>query len=436
MKDIRKYFKYLFSLERSSMKYNLKNISFLLEAAGNPHLKTKFIHIAGTNGKGGTASFLASILTEHGLKTGLYTSPHILRFNERIRINGKAIPDSYVIGYLDNYKKVIEKIKPSFFEVNTAIALKYFAYKHVDIAVIESGLGGKLDSTNIIKPELIILTQIAIDHTDYLGNTLEKIAVEKIGIVKPGIDVVISDTNKRLKKLFISKIEPSRLYFLDNHVSTISVNNKSRDANCFKLAYGNNSFSINLSSPLPGNYQVRNIAAAVFGALKYFENNKLKFKPANTKRAVRNVKINTGYRCRFEAVKKNNINYILDISHNPAGIKSALSNFMKAKPDIIIFAMMNDKDYKEGINEILKTGSKIVFTQPNYKRAIPAEVLYGYAKKSKYTPVNNIYYKVKVSDAIELAKYSAGSDGVVLFIGSFFLISEAIKELKIQKLFK
>ena len=216
MKDIREYFKYLYTLERSSMKYDLKNISLLLKELGNPHRNTKYIHIAGTNGKGAVASFLSSILTEYGFKTGLFTSPHILRFNERIRINGKTIPDSYIKTFLDENKKMIEKVMPSFFEVNTAIALKYFSDKKADIAIIETGLGGRLDSTNVIIPELIIITQIGIDHTDYLGKTLVSIAKEKMGIIKSGIDVVVSDTNKELRKLFEKKVTNMlRLKLLD-----------------------------------------------------------------------------------------------------------------------------------------------------------------------------------------------------------------------------
>jgi dihydrofolate synthase/folylpolyglutamate synthase len=419
------------------MKYDLNNIRRLLEALGNPHVKTKFIHIAGTNGKGGTASFLASILMEHGLKTGLFTSPHILRFNERIRINGKTISDNYIKRFLDNSKKVIEEIKPSFFEVNTAIAFKYFENRKVDIAVVEAGLGGRLDSTNIITPELIIITQIGIDHTEYLGNTLKDIAKEKLGIVKPGIDVIVSDTNKNLTNIFISKIEPARLHFLDKHFTFHSIYNKSIDNKYyFKRSNKNKVNNLMLSSPLPGNYQVRNIAAALLGAEIFLENNNLEFRLRNTKKAIRNVKTNTGYRCRFEILKKDNINYILDISHNPAGIQSALNNFSSLKPDVIIFGMMNDKDYKKSIINILRTKKTIIFTQPDYKRAIPANELWKYAKSSKYGRNGVIYKTCKVSDAVKLAKQLAGKNGNVLIIGSFFLISEAIKNLRIQKLFR
>jgi dihydrofolate synthase / folylpolyglutamate synthase len=435
MNDIRKYFNYLFGLERSSMKYNLSNISKLLKAEGNPHYKTKYIHIAGTNGKGGTASFLSSILTEHGLKTGLFTSPHILRFNERIRTNGKTISDSYIKKYLERNKNIIKAIKPSFFEVNTAIALKYFADKKTDIAVIEAGLGGRLDSTNVINPELIIITQIEIDHTDYLGNTIENIAKEKLGIVKPGIDVIINDTNNNLRKIFISKIKPSRLFFLDKQIKIFrfkSVNRKVK----YLLKRKSGGKQLSVYSPLPGSYQARNLAAAILAAEMYLGKIKRKLDLALVKKALSNLVINTGYRCRLETIKLGMVNFILDVSHNPAGIKSALDNFSDNTPEVIIFAMMNDKDYKKAIHIILRTGSRVIFTQPEYKRAVPATELYKYANKSKYKRNENLYLTENVSDAIRLSKIYTGKKGTILIIGSFFLVSDAIKNLSIQKLFR
>ena len=276
MKDIRQYFNYLYTLERSSMKYDLKNIRKLLNGLGNPHHKAKYIHIAGTNGKGAVASFIASIFKEHGIKTGLYTSPHILRFNERIRINGKEISNSYIKTFFDENKKLIEKVKPSFFEVSTAIALKYFSDKKADIAVIETGLGGRLDSTNIINPELIIITQIGIDHSDYLGNTLIAIAKEKMGIVKQGIEVIVSDTNKELRNLFIKRISKEYLYLQDKFVKTKIIKKRTNGTEFeTDIRLNNKKYSFKSSSPLSGLYQVRNISTALLAMLIYFEDNKL-----------------------------------------------------------------------------------------------------------------------------------------------------------------
>lgn len=436
LENIRKYFNYLYSLERSSMKYDLKNIRMLLKALGNPHEEIKFIHIAGTNGKGGTASFLASILTEHSLKTGLFTSPHILRYNERIRINGKTIPNSYIKSFLDRNKGLIKKIKPSFFEVNTAIAFRYFADKKVDAAVIETGLGGRLDSTNIVSPELVIITQIGIDHTDYLGNTLREIAKEKLGIVKPGIDVIVSDANTELKKIFRQKIKPEHLLYLDDIAGSGAVQETEKEtkfSSRINLRGGKYRFSI--VSPLPGTYQLRNINTAVIAALLFLKNTNTRYSLSAVYKGIKKVRQNTGYMGRFESFKINGVNFILDVSHNPAGIKTALSNFRKSKPDIIIFAMMSDKDYKSSIKLLINKGDKIIFTQPAYKRAIPAAELYNYSLKIKPHKKSKFQLSKNVRDAITQVKKTAGKRQTVLIIGSFFLVSEAIKALKIQKHF-
>ncbi len=431
MKSITEYLKYLYRLERSSMKYDLNNIRQLLTSLDNPHHSVKYIHIAGTNGKGGTASFLASILQEHGLKTGLFTSPHILKFNERIRINGKPISDSYIRGFLEKNKALIKKVKPSFFEVNTALAFNYFAERKADVAVIEAGLGGRLDSTNIVNPELIIITQIEIDHTDYLGNTLLKIAKEKLGIVKPGIDVIVSDTNRELKKLFISRIKPKHLFLLDENVSFQKIDRDRR-----KTALNVRGKKLTFVSPVYGKYQIRNIGTALLGAIKYFQKAGVEFSVKDAQYGIKRVKENSGYRGRFETVKKNDINYILDISHNPAGIKYALSNFKTAKPDVIVFGMMSDKDYKTSIKTLLGTGSEIIFTQPAYKRSLKAMELYNYALKTRRGKTNKIFVRSVVKEAVSEAGKLCSKNGTILIIGSFFLVSEAIKALKLQKYFK
>ncbi len=436
LKNIREYFNYLYTLERSSMKYDLNNISQLLKALGNPHEGIKFIHIAGTNGKGGTASFLASILTEHGLKTGLFTSPHILRYNERIRINGKPISDGYVKNFLDETKKIIQKVRPSFFEVNTAMAFKYFADKKVNAAVIETGLGGRLDSTNIIQPQLAIITQIGIDHTDFLGKTLKLIAKEKLGIVKPGIGVIVSDMNSELRKLFNENIEKNHLFFLDKYANCKLIKNSLTEIHFrSQIKLSDEVYNFSLVSPLPGKYQLRNINTAILASLLYFKKSGLKFSINCVRNGVTNINQNTGYRARFEAVNINKTKFIFDISHNPSGIKEAISNFGSTKPAVIIFAMMADKDYKSALKILVAKNSILIFTTPEYKRALPAETLYKYSLKIKPTGKNKFYLNEKVGDAVESAQRMAGNNGKVLIIGSFFLVSEAIKALKIQRHF-
>lgn len=430
-KSIKEYFDYLYSLERSGMKYSLSNITKLLKALGNPHKNLNFIHIAGTNGKGATASFAASILMEHGYKTGLFTSPHILRFNERIRINGNCIPDKYIKLFLDENTDLIRKIKPSFFEVNTALAFKYFYDNKVEIAVIEAGLGGRLDSTNIVKPVVSVITQIGMDHMQYLGNTINKIALEKIGIVKSGIDVIVSDNNAKLKKLFFGKIDKKHLIYLDDVTQFKSVKIVNNGLS-FNVILDNEKL-LNLYTPLPGKNQSRNAAAAILAA-KIFTENSLNVSKIRT--GLNNVKFNTGYYGRLEIIKHKGIAYTFDISHNPDGIKAAMDSLKHLKIDTVIFAMMGDKDYKTSVKQLLINFRRIIFTKPEYKRSLEPEILFEFALKNKRRNNQNIYFTNSVGKALKLAKEKAEKSKKILIIGSFFLVSDAVKSLRLEKHFK
>jgi len=415
------------------MKYDLTNIKFILNSLGNPHYNFQSIHIAGTNGKGATASFIASILMEHGLKTGLFTSPHILRFNERIRINGKCISNKYIKDFLEENKTVTKKVKPSFFEVNTAIAFNYFADKKVDIAVIECGLGGRLDSTNVLKPKLSVITQIGMDHMQYLGNTLEKIALEKMGIVKRGIDTVVSDNNKTLSKIFKMKIRPEYLIYVDDEVKIKSLRSNLNGTR-FKL----NTPDLNLNNidiPLPGEFQVRNASCAVVSAIKYLQDIGMIPDDNKIKKGLANVVSNTGYRCRLESIRLKGKEFIFDISHNADGLKKTYKTLKSAKIDAVIFGMMEDKDMIKAIKEILRISNNIIFTKANYKRAANPEFLNNIAEKycSKKHTIN---VKPLVKSALNSILGGDKSYKRVLITGSFFIVSDAIKALKIQKLFK
>ncbi len=416
------------------MKYDLSNITKLLEALDNPHHKIKFIHIAGTNGKGATASMIASILMEHGLKTGLFTSPHLLKFNERIRINGRMIPNGYIKHFMNENIKLIKKVKPSFFEVNTAMAFKYFADKKVDIAIAEVGLGGRLDSTNVIIPELSIITQIGIDHVQFLGNTIQKIAKEKLGIVKKGVDVVVSDNNENLRPIFRLEIKKENLYLIDEYAKVSKIRSMN-DNTVFDLALKNPNIKLTLTIPLFGNYQVRNAATAVFASIKYMTQTGLKFSFKKIITGIRKVKKNTGYHGRFEKITDKGFNYIFDISHNPDGIKTALKNLQNKKPDLIVFGIMADKDYKTAVREVLKQSDNIIFTQPDYQRALAPEELLKYSEKH-IKKGQKVHISKDLKEAVKYLKDSVKKGQTLLFIGSFFLISDAIKALKFQRYFK
>lgn len=431
MKNINEYFQYLYSLERAGMKYDLSNITTLCKALGNPQDKFRSIHIAGTNGKGATASFTASILAEHGLKTGLFTSPHILKFNERIRINGKCISDNYIRKFLDENEKLIRKVKPSFFEVNTALAFRYFADKEVEVAVIEAGLGGRLDSTNILKPDVSIITQVGMDHMQYLGNTVKQIALEKLGIVKSGIPVIVSDNQKPLNNLFRKSIESPELYYLDDlmKVRDLKIINSFLS---FELIYKNT--SLKLTTPLPGSYQARNAGAAILAAKLFTDKFGLSLSTHLIKRSVMKVKENTGYRGRLELVKTGNVNYILDVSHNPDGIMETTRNLSKQKTDLVIFGIMEDKDYKKAFGIILKSFRNIIITKPAYQRALDPRILMKTVLKYRKKDTQ-IIMTDNVKEAIELIQNAKRKPKNVLITGSFFLVSDAIKALNVEKRF-
>jgi dihydrofolate synthase / folylpolyglutamate synthase len=464
MPDINKILNQLYKLERTGIKYSLRNIKSLMKTLGNPHRNLKCIHIAGTNGKGATASFIASILTEHGLKTGLFTSPHILKFNDRIRINGKSIPDAYIKKFLQKNTKVIERVKPSFFEVNTALAFKYFVDRKVDFAVIETGLGGRLDSTNIVAPLLTVITQIAIDHTEYLGNTLNKIANEKAGIMKPGVDLIVSDNHKKLRKIFDS---PNTI-FLDDYLD-YKIVNSNLEGSLFRIRskkksspYSSHKDRISktqpskeelgeneiFSIPLPGEYQVRNALTAILSVYRLFHYFKMdsrfrgndkrlskqSFESEEMRQGLGNVKINSGYRGRFEYVKHRGKNYILDVSHNADGIEGVASTSRKLlkgfKKIIAVFAMMQEKDYKPAVDKLLGFADYIIFTKPEYKRALAPKTLFNYAARPSKTSVTS-----NVREALIKAEEMAAKNDIIMVTGSFFLVSEAIKELELTSRF-
>jgi len=414
------------------MKYDLTNIKFILKHLRNPHNNFQSIHIAGTNGKGSTASFIASILMEHGLNVGLFTSPHIIRFNERIRVNGRCVSNIYIKDFLESNEKIIKKIKPSFFEVNTAMAFQYFSRMRVDIAVVECGLGGRLDSTNVIYPELSVIAQIGMDHMQYLGNTLKKIALEKIGIVKPGVDVVVSDNNKSLYNIFNRNIGSGYLKYLDK-VCKIKILKSDFKGNRFKLKQVNEK-EIFYTTPLPGKFQARNAAAAIMTSSKYLNNIGIKPVKHLIQYGLSNVKENTGLHGRLEVIKHNGTDYILDVSHNIDGLKETLNTLKQYKPNIVIFGIMEEKDVINAVKEVINISDTIIFTKPDYKRAADPGILHEIAEKQK-NKSKKIFIANNVSDALKISDIILDNKKRILIMGSFFLVSDAIKALKLQKMF-
>lgn len=412
---------YLYSLQKFGMKFGLKNIKYLLDYLGNPHEKFKSIHVAGTNGKGSTSSLIASIICEMGYKVGLYTSPHLVRFNERIKINGEEIENDFIIEQTNILRPIIEKIKPTFFEVTTAIAFKYFENQKVDYAVIETGLGGRLDSTNVIKPICSIITKIGFDHREILGDTLDKIANAKSGIIKEDIPVIVSrnadEVKKIINKIALEKNSP----VIDAEESMIISNLQSYfDQLNFTLhsIISGNYYSIN--SPLTGEFQIENIKTAI-SCIETCFNNIVRVE--HVENGIKNLKFKI--KGRFQILKTSPI-IILDTAHNSNAIDTFLSELLKNEnPKIAIFGIMKDKQIDDIISEIENIFYKIILTQAKTERSLAIDIL-----ANKFNIKEKIFISKNVQQAIDMAFSISSKDELIVIFGSNYIVGEAIEYLQ------
>ncbi|MEJ2105398.1 MAG: Mur ligase family protein [Ignavibacteriaceae bacterium] len=281
--------KKLFALHTFGVKLGLENITKFLDYLGNPQKQLKTIYVAGSNGKGSTSSFIASMLQENGYKVGLYTSPHFVKFNERIVINGKQINDEYIASFISDYEKYIDEHQLTFFEVTTAMAFKYFLEMKTDYCVIETGLGGRLDATNVLNPLAVVITTISLEHTNVLGNTIEQIASEKVAIIKNGVNVFTGMLNKKAEEVIERKCKDlnGQLYPLKNFIKT--------DEKYLQLTISDD-FKLDIDPPLRGNYQKQNAALAALSIAKTFS----EIKKEKLTKGISNVSINTGIQGRYE----------------------------------------------------------------------------------------------------------------------------------------
>ncbi len=406
-------------------KKDLTNTIDLCDAIGNPHHQFKTIHIAGTNGKGSTSHMLAAILQQAGYKTGLYTSPHLKDFRERIKINGVMIPESNVIAFINKIKNEINRMEPSFFEITVAMAFDYFAKKKVDIAIIETGLGGRLDSTNIINPLISLITNIGLDHQNLLGDTIAEIATEKAGIIKANTPIIIGELLPETENIFKQRavLLDAPIYFA---IDEILVENSNDDIGILKIKlwnkFTNKSYTYQLD--LQGQFQIKNIKA-VLVAIELLKEKEFIITEENVQIALKNVKKLTGLHGRWELIQQNPI-VIVDVAHNVDGIKELKKNIdnIYTKNEYlenlhIIIGMVKDKDI-EIVLSILPKWATYYFTQANIPRALPKEDLQQ--KSITYNLKGNTYSNVNV--ALESAKLSAKTNDVIIVCGSVFLIGE------------
>lgn len=361
----------------AAYKPGLERTLSLLEQVGNPQEKFKSIHIAGTNGKGSSSHSLASILQEAGFRTGLYTSPHLFDFRERIRINGRMIPKEYVVKKVADWKSLASQIAPSFFEWTVALAFHYFAEEKVDIAVIETGMGGRLDSTNVILPELSLITNIGLDHQQFLGNTISEIAFEKAGIIKPGVPVVVGEVLAETAPVFEEKSasSSSTLILAGNlfETSDFGMDGSQRLAEVRNLREGNQK-CYRLS--LPGAYQLKNLPG-ILASVDVLRSKGYQISETAISEGLRKVKENTGLRGRWDILKQKPL-LICDIAHNEQGVREVMQQISRipCKNLWIIWGMVNDKDHRKVI-KLIPENARMIACQPDIPRALPAWEMQG-----------------------------------------------------------
>ena len=408
---------------KAAYKDNLENTIELDDYSGNPHRNFRSVHVAGTNGNGSVSHMIASVLQEAGYMTGLYTSPPLKDFRERIKINGNMIPKNEVIEYVENNKVIIGSLKPSFFEMTVAMAFNFFSKSKVDVAVIEVGLGGRLDSTNIIKPILSVITNIGHDHMDILGDTFEKIAVEKAGIIKQLVPVVISETQSETREIFISRAfeTGSVIKFADQNFSCIlnEVNNMTGERN-YLIKDIDKRESFNGITVLGGDYQSKNLMAVyqVFKSLKGI----LDFSDDNIINGISRVIVNTGLSGRWQILGQNPLT-ICDTGHNKEGLEYVL-NQIKRIPKTglhIVVGFVNDKDLSS-ILPLFPQDAVYYFTKASVPRALDENVLK--TKAEEYGLHGNSYPEVKI--AMEAAAKNASPTDMIFIGGSTFVVADAL----------
>jgi len=408
----------------AAYKADLKNTIALCKILRNPERKFKSIHIAGTNGKGSVSHLVASILQEHGYKTGLYTSPHLKDFRERIRINGKKIPQEKVIDFVETYKGRFENIKPSFFEYTFGMAISYFNEEKVDFAIMETGMGGRLDSTNVVDPLISVITNIGFDHTQFLGDTLEKIAIEKAGIIKENVPVIIGESQEQVKGIFIKTAieKKTKISFADQIFNTnIHKPDTVSDQMTVDIYKDTNIIYQKLICPLIGFYQQRNIITTI-AIIDELNKQGYGIARENIYDGIKKVIENTGIQGRWQVLNAKPLT-ICDTGHNIDGITQVVKQINNLEFDKLHFVlgMVNDKSTNQVLN-ILPKNARFYFCKANIPRGLDQNELRK--KASKFNLIGNSYDSVP--DAFQAANKNASYNDLVFIGGSTFVVAEIL----------
>lgn len=428
---------------KAAYKADITNTVSLMQHLGHPEQRFRSIHVAGTNGKGSVSHFLASVLMQAGYKVGLYTSPHLVDFRERIRINGAMIPRDEVTRFVELHKPFMETLQLSFFEMTVGLAFDYFASQQVDIAVVEVGMGGRLDSTNVITPLLCIITNIGFDHTQFLGDTLPKIAAEKAGIIKPGIPVVIGETHPETRPVFEQKAAEMRspIYFADDHYRIIeqpappSLHSSDLQFTVEKLNDESGKWEVEnypgaaagvcsqFSTPLSGSYQLHNLAT-LFQALQLLPTVGFDVSLQHIQRGISRVVADTGLHGRWEQLDSRPLT-ICETAHNADGIEAMLQKLasLPYRRMHLVYGCVNDKDYVKILHMLPSERTTYYYTQPSVPRGLPVDTL---AEAAKNCGMAGDSFPT-VGEAIRAARAAADPDNdLVLVTGSIFLVADAV----------
>ncbi|HEY9178214.1 MAG TPA: folylpolyglutamate synthase/dihydrofolate synthase family protein [Flavipsychrobacter sp.] len=413
----------------AAFKKDLTNTIKLCAELGNPQERFKSIHIAGTNGKGSVSHMLAAIFQSAGYRVGLYTSPHLVDFRERIRIDGEPVSREWVVDFVANNKNLIEEVEPSFFEITVAMAFAAFAEQEVDIAIIETGMGGRLDSTNVITPVLSVITNIGYDHMDFLGNTLAEIAGEKAGIIKTGVPVVIGEQHAETEKVFFehSVHKQSVLYFAESMWDMVRTGSNLQHQS-FKTIHRARREMHDMTTDLLGDYQAANIKT-VLAAREVLVSTGIAELPLDvTLSALSKVKKLTGLRGRWDVLQTEPL-IIADVAHNVAGLTGAMKQWtsVKAAKKHIVTGFVKDKDIRAALTPFPKDNI-YYFCNADIPRALPAGQLQQLAAEQGLQ--GNAYSSV--AEAVRAAREALDKDDALLITGSVFVTGEAIDYLNVN----